>query len=390
MGEVLAVIIADRGGPGEREEALSAGRRHLRKTGVEVDQIVRVDVPPTRGGGGASLGAPEQQGVFRSELSGIVPLLQSSSLFGQKQGVLLVDANFLLAAEAKALADLLSTIDPSAVAVAMVAQRRLPAPLPALIKKTGKVQSVRPLWENQVHGWLNGQIKSKGLRMGYEARSALVQRFGTDRAALERALQQLQGENRPITAGMIMERFRNRPDQPVFRILDEIVAGNRSAGLRRLGDYLANARPSDGRPYILLGTLESDLRLRLLASGASDREHFRQMEEGNVFSRMLESAAGPLDNQSESKLRSGAQGRVRSGQKRHDRIWNQRKPFNSVSRPNQLQAAQKALSLVVTADRTLKLFPAPLHQSVLERTVAELCDLYPAFCSGRRKSGFRR
>jgi len=389
MGEVLAVIIADRGGPGEREEALGVGRRHLRDAGVEVDQIVRVDVPPTRGGGGSSLGAAEQQGVFRPELSGIVPLLQSSSLFGQKQGVLLVDANLLLKAEAKALADLLSAIDSTAVAVAVVAQGSLPAPLRAMIKKTGKLQSVRPLWENQVHGWLNGQIKTKGLRMGYEARTALVQRFGTDRAALERALQQLQGENRPISAAMIVERFRNRPDQPVFRILDEIVAGNTGAGLRRLGDFLANARPSDGRPYILLGTLESDLRLRLLASQAADREHFWKMEEGNVFSRMLETASGPLDHKAESKLRSGAQGRVRSGQKRYDRIWRQRKPFNSVSRANQLQAAQKALSLLVAADRTLKLFPAPLHQSVLERTVAELCDIYPAFCSTRPTSRFR-
>ncbi len=387
MGEVLAVIIANRGGPGEREEALGAGRRHLRKAGVGVDQIVRIDVPTSRGGG-SPLGAPEQQGVFRAELSGIVPLLQSSSLFGHKQGVLVVDAHLLLKDEAQALAELLSTIDSSAVAVAMVAQGRLPAPLPAIIKKVGKLQTVRPLWESQIHGWLNGQIKTKGLRMGYEARSAMVQRFGTDRAALERALQQLQGENRPITAPMIVERFRNRPDQPVFRILDEIVAGNRRAGLRRLGDYLANAKSSDGRPYILLATLESDLRLRLLASQARDRDHFRQMEEGNVFSRMLETAPGPLDQKSEGKLRSGAKSRVRSSHKRHDRVWNQRKPFNSVSRPRQIQAAQRALSLLVAADRTLKLYPAPLHQAVLERTVVELCGIYPAFCSARPKSRF--
>ncbi len=389
MGEVLAVIIADRSGPGEREEALRIGRRHLHKAGVEVDQIVRMDVPPTRGGGGSALGGPEQSGVFRPDLSGIVPLLQSSSLFGQKQGVLLVDANFLPASESQALADLLSAIDAAAVAVAIVAQRRLPASLAKRIKEIGKVETVRPLWESQVHGWLAGQIKQKGLRMGYQAQAALVQRFGTDRAALGRALEQLQGENRPIRADMVVERFRNRPDQPVFRILDEIVAGNPREALRRLGDYLANARSSDGRPHILLGMLESDLRLRLLASVARDREHFRQLEEGNAFSKILESAPGPLDQKSESKLRSAAKSRIRSGQRRHDRIWNQRKPLNSAGRSGQLRAAQRALSLLVAVDRTLKLFPAPLHRAVLERTVAELCGVYRTFASVRPRSGNR-
>ena len=388
MGEVLAVVIADRGGPGEREEALSLGRRHLRRAGVEVDQIVRMDAPSSRGGGTPAPAGPGQPGVFRPELTGIVPLLQSSSLFGSKQGVLLVDANFLTASESHALADLLSARDPAAVAVAIVARGRLPDALKKRMKELGKVQSVRPLWENQVHGWLNGQIREKGLRMGYQARAALVQRFGTDRAALGRALEQLQGENRPITADMIVDRFRNRPDQPVFRILDEIVAGNTRLALRRLGDYLANARPSDGRPHILLGVLESDLRLRLSAARSEDREQFRHAEENSAFSRMLESAPAPLSRKSEKGLRSVARSRVRSANRRHDRIWSQRKPFNSVSGSRQLRAAQRALYLLVSVDRTLKLFPAPLHRAMLERTVAELCLLYRAFTAARPRSRY--
>ena len=385
VSEVLAVVILDRGGPGEREEALAAARRHLRRAGVESGQIVRIDVPSSRGGGAVPPGGPEQHGAFRADLVGIVPLLQSSSLFGQKQGLLLVDANFLLAAEWRALVELLPTIDPSAVAVAVVAQRSLPAALSKKIKEIGKVETMRPLWESQIHGWLIGQIKDKGLRMSYQARTALVQRFGTDRSALRRALEQLQGENRPINAEMIVERFRNRPDQPVFRILDEIVAGNAGAALRRLGDYLANARSSHGRPHILLGALESDLRLRLKASQARDRQHFLEMEEAGVFSRMLESAPGPLDQKAETKLRSTAGSRVRSSRRRLDRIWGQRKPFHSASRSDQVRAAHQALSLVVNADRTLKLFPAPLHQPVLERTVTELSAAYGGFATVAKK-----
>ena len=340
---------------------------------------------PPRGQAAPRTGIPDQHGAFRHELLEIVPLLQSSSLFGQKQGLLLVDAQNLLSGEALALSELLGAIDSSAVAVAMVAVRSLPKAVAKKVKEVGRVESMRQLWENQVHGWLDRQSKEKGLRMGYQSRAALVQRFGTDRSALRRALEQLQGENRPITARMIMERFRNRPDQPVFRILDEILAGNTEGALRRLGDYLANARSSDGRPYILLGTLESDLRLRLIASQAHDREHFRQMEEEGAFSRILESAPGPLDQKAEARLRSTAKSRVRSSRRRHDRIWNQRRPLTSVSGRQQVRAAQRALSLVVQADRTLKLFPAPLHQPVLERTVAELCGVYQGFARGRRR-----
>ncbi|MYG92774.1 MAG: hypothetical protein F4196_07835 [Acidimicrobiia bacterium] len=383
MSDVLAVVIP-RGSPGEREEGLETARGHLRGAGVEEAQIVRMDVLPSRGQSSPPPGMPEQQGVFRPDLLEVVPLLQSSSLFGQKQGMLLVDAHNLLAAESRALCEMLAALDPTAVSVAIVAER-LPKDLSKTVQEIGEVKRLRQMWENQVHGWLDRQSKEKGLRMSYRSRSALVQRFGTDRAALRRALEQLQGENRPITAAMITERFRNRPDQPVFRILDEILAGNAEAALRRVGDYLANARSSDGRPYILLGTLESDLRLRLMASQARDKEHFLRMEDEGVFSRMLESAPGPLDEKAEKRLRSTARSRVRSSRRRNDRIWNQRRPLNAVSGRQQVRAAERALSLVVQADRTLKLFPAPLHQPVLERTVVELCGVYQGFAKGRRR-----
>ena len=383
VSDVLAVVIP-RGSPGEREEGLETARGHLRGAGVEEAQIVRMDVLPSRGQSSPPPGMPEQQGVFRPDLLEVVPLLQSSSLFGQKQGMLLVDAHNLLAAESRALCEMLAALDPTAVSVAIVAER-LPKDLSKTVQEIGEVKRLRQMWENQVHGWLDRQSKEKGLRMSYRSRSALVQRFGTDRAALRRALEQLQGENRPITAAMITERFRNRPDQPVFRILDEILAGNAEAALRRVGDYLANARSSDGRPYILLGTLESDLRLRLMASQARDKEHFLRMEEEGVFSRMLESAPGPLDEKAEKRLRSTARSRVRSSRRRNDRIWNQRRPLNAVSGRQQVRAAERALSLVVQADRTLNLVPAPLHQPVLERTVVELCGVYQGFAKGRRR-----
>ena len=176
VSEVLAVIIPGRGGPGEREEGLDTARKHLRRSGVEADQIIRMDVPSSRGAGAPPPGIPDQHGAFRHDLLEIVPLLQSSSLFGLKQGLLLVDAHNLLSSESHALVELLPSIDPSAVAVAIVAEGSLPRALSNKIKEIGKIQSMRQLWENQIHGWLDRQAKEKGLRMGYQSRVALVQR----------------------------------------------------------------------------------------------------------------------------------------------------------------------------------------------------------------------
>ena len=87
VGEVLAVVIADRGGPGEREEGLDFARRHLRRVGVEADQIVRIDVPSSRGAGASPPGGPDQHGTFRAELiwdCAVVTVFQS---FWSKAGI---------------------------------------------------------------------------------------------------------------------------------------------------------------------------------------------------------------------------------------------------------------------------------------------------------------
>ncbi|MGC2239402.1 MAG: hypothetical protein WA726_01030, partial [Acidimicrobiia bacterium] len=79
-------------GPGERQQMLDAAAAHFAKIGLDRDALVRIDVPG-RGAG------EEGDGALRGELEPVIPMLQSGSLFGERQGLELVDAQNLQAAE---------------------------------------------------------------------------------------------------------------------------------------------------------------------------------------------------------------------------------------------------------------------------------------------------
>ena len=83
-------------------EMLEQAHDHL----AESETIVRVDVPPK----GATTNDDGTGGVLRPDLESIVPAMQSGSLFGSSEGVLLVDCQNLLKAEADIVADLLANL----------------------------------------------------------------------------------------------------------------------------------------------------------------------------------------------------------------------------------------------------------------------------------------
>ena len=86
---VLAIVGPRDAGPGERQEMLEQAHAHLE----EADSLVRVDVPAK--GTAAEEGAV---GALRTDIEPVVPALQSGSLFGGSEGVLLGDAQSLLKA----------------------------------------------------------------------------------------------------------------------------------------------------------------------------------------------------------------------------------------------------------------------------------------------------
>jgi len=324
---VLLISAPANAGPGERQQMLDGAAEHFARAGLERGDVIRLDVPG-RGAG------EEGDGALRGELEPMIPLLQSGSLFGGGQGLELVDAQNLQAAEGEVLSDLIRSADLSAIEVVLLAAGALPKALTVLVKELGKSQSVAKMWERQAAQWLAAEIRDRGLVFEKGAEKAILQKFGSDTAAMGQALDQLEETTGKITKELILDRFKNRPDEPTFLITDAISKGEVGEALRRLSDFLMH-----GHPLVFLAAIESDLKKRALAAAAPDEATFRQW--------------------------IGA----RDGDRGAGRVWGQR----SRVRESSLRRAQEAL---VRADRVIKSQPEDVHRVTLERLTVALCRWY--------------
>jgi DNA polymerase III delta subunit len=308
-------------GPGERDQMLEIAERHLLSRGVARDQMVRVDVP--------GRGSGDRDGSLRSELEPMVPLLQSGSLFGETLGLEVVDAQNLQKSELETLVGLIGGADRQAIEVVLVFGGAVPKAVKDL---DGESVSVTKMWERQAAQWLDGEIRSRGLDLDRKAAQALIKRFGTDTASMGQALDQLEETSGRITADLIMDRFKNRPDEPTWNITDAIGKGDVGTALRRLSDFLVH-----GHPLVYLAALESDLKKRSLAAAAPDQA-------------TLKDWVGGSDRQLA-------------------RLWSQRGRV----RESSLRRAQEAL---VRADRVVKTHPEEVHRVTLERLTVAFCRWY--------------
>ena len=188
-------------GPGERQQMLDIASDHLAKQGVDRSQVVRIDVPG-RGAGESG------DGTLRGELEPLVPLLQSGSLFGETQGLELVDAQNLQVGETEVLESLLRSADPAAVESVFLVMGSTPKRLAAVAKDLGSSVSIRKMWERQAREWLGGEVRRRGLAIDRGAGEALLQRFGSDIAALGQALDQLEATSAKVTRKMVLDRFK--------------------------------------------------------------------------------------------------------------------------------------------------------------------------------------
>lgn len=312
-------------GPGDRVEVLDRVRAWLDAEGAA--DIIRIDVPGRGEEGG---------GALRLELEPLVPALQSGSLFSDLQGVEVIDAQNLLAAEAGVVADLLLALNADAVRVAFASFGALPPALAKTMTSLAQVEEVKKLRERDAAAWLATEIGERGLSLDGEAAAALLQRFGSDVAAMEQALDQFTGEK--VTAKAVLNRFRNRPDEPMWHYFDAVVAGDVGEALRRLADFLTHDHPLQ-----LLGYLEGEIRWQSIASSAADLAGFA-------------AAVG-----------------ARETDRRVAKVWRRRgtMPDSQLAR---------ALEALVKADRILKSAPDDLHQVTMERLTVALCRWL-----GRRK-----
>lgn len=310
-------------GPGERQEMLRRAHGVLEQ--LEAADVLRLDVA----------GSAEGDGL-RTDLQSMVPALQSGSLFGDRQGVLLVDAQHLTASEGQTLAELLAIADLSSVALVLVSAGALPTALAKAVKQMGESIRVAKLRERDAADWLGHEIRARKMNVAADGAAALVQRFGSDVAAMSGALDQLQTVPHQIRAADVSERFRNRPDEPMWHYTDAVVKGDRGEALRRLEDFLTH-----GHPLQLLGYLSNDLRRRALLNAAPDIDAY------------AESVGQRSDNR-----------RVRAEWRRRGRVSD-----------SDLRRALDALS---RTDRILKTAPEETHRVTLERLTVALCTWYAA------------
>lgn len=324
---LLVVSGPNNAGPGEREQMLAAAAQHFSDHGLGREDVVRIDVPG-RGGGEAG------DGAVRQELEPMIPLLQSGSLFGGPQGLELLEAQNLQKAEVETLVELLHGADLHLAEVVLVASGSVAKPLAEFAKERGTTTSIRKMWERQASQWLDTEVTRRELTIEKGGTEALLQRFGTDTASMGLALDQLEEVEGRITKELILDRFKNRPDEPTWMITDAIEKGDVATALRRLSDFLVH-----GHPLVYLAALEADLKKRSLAAAAPDEETFRSWVGGRSSDRQLA------------------------------RVWRQRGKV----RESSLRRAQDAL---VRADRTMKTQPEEVHRVTLERLTVAFCRWY--------------
>ncbi len=313
-------------GAGERQQMLDRARQVFSQAGVPAQDVVRVDVP---GRGAAE--STEREGTMRAEVEPALPALQSGSLFGGKMGLLLVDGQNLLKGEAEILADVLAGASSETVVV-VAASGAVPSALSKVLKAGESIEVAR-LREKDASAWLVGELRDRKMKMPADARDALVQRFGSNVAAMGQALDQLVGET-SITRETIVVRFQNRPDEPMWHLADAISDGKVGEALRRLADFLTH-----GHPLQLLGYLEDDLRRRSLASASETIDEYAEQVGG------------------------------RSGDWRVKRDWNRRTRVSETE-------LRSALSALLRADAVLKSAPEETHRLTMERLTVALCRLY--------------
>jgi DNA polymerase III delta subunit len=214
----------------------------------------------------------------------------------------------------------------------------IPAPLGKLLRDRAETIQVKRISERSAGEWLGRAARDRGLRLESEAATILLQRFGTNVAALGQALDQLVVEGPDIDGEMVRSRFRNRPDEPMWHYVDSVAAGDQAQALRRLADSLQH-----GHPLQLLAFLQNDVRRRSMAAAAPDYEAFLEWDGGKAGWAM-------------------------------EKVWKQR----SRIRGSDLKLALDALA---RADLKLKTAPEATHRVTIERLTVAMCRWY----GGRRR-----
>ncbi len=309
-------------GPGERALMFERAGEIFAAAGSDTPE--RIDIAAKDAGESSDAG-------LRESVQRIVPALQSGSLFGGSAGLLVVDTQNLLKAEADVLAELIGVADPDSVTAVFLSAGGAPPPVAKALKARGEVVSIKKMRERDAARWLAAEAKARKVRLEPEAAGVLVRHFGSDVAALGQALDQLGVDGVPVTAEMVEGRYVNRPDEPMWLLADAITDGKEGEALRRLADFLEH-----GHPLVVLSFLEGEVRKRSLAAIAPDVDTYAAWVNANP-------QAYPVK-----------------------KVWQQRSRTRSDS-------LRRSLDALARADLQIKTAPEETHRVTLERLTVAMC-----------------
>jgi DNA polymerase-3 subunit delta len=186
--------------------------------------------------------------------------LATPSLFGERRALLVNDARSLDAAAVAEIKAYATAPDPEAplLLLARVGDRgRAPAALSKVVTAVGSIVEIK-IQRKELPGWLARRAKTKGLVLGGDGATALVETLGEEPAALEQALDQLAAAfpGEVLTRGIVRRQFRGLGDQHVWDLCDRAFARDLPGAMRSLRTLLESG--SEGLP--ILGGIASRLR----------------------------------------------------------------------------------------------------------------------------------
>lgn len=128
------------------------------------------------------------------------------------------------------------------------------------VKKTAEVLHAKKMYENQLPGWTNGYVQSKGLSILPNALSLLVAHVGNDLSRITNEVDKLAlnlGKEQPINEDHIEKYIGISKDYNVFQLNDAISSRNLTKALSIVQYYESN--PKAAPIQLLLPTLHGFL-----------------------------------------------------------------------------------------------------------------------------------
>ncbi len=192
---------------------------------------------------------------------GLTGDLATPSLFGEKRGLLVANAQDLTADAAAEVGHYASAPSPDArLLLAFVVSQRSKGPPKKVLEALGKAVEVRRIAveRKELPGWVMARAKARGLSATPQGAKQLVDTLGEDPAALDQAVEQLASSHTEegITPETVNAQFRGLGERRIWDLTDAAFTGNVAGAMRTLSALL----DSGEEPLALLGGIASRLR----------------------------------------------------------------------------------------------------------------------------------